>query len=188
MPAFEGLCPDRIHVPSTPAESRQAVDEIIAAGTAGFDTEAKPTFRVGQKSDGPHVAQFALTDKAFIFQLHRKDCEKATADLIASRHVLKVGFGLKNDHSQIRSRLGIPLHPVLDLDQVFSKLGYSRQIGVRGAMGALLKLHFRKSKSITTSNWAAHELRPKQLLYAANDAFAALKIMEALQEKGLLED
>ena len=188
MPAFDGLCPDRIHVPSTPAERRQAVDEIIAAGIAGFDTEAKPTFRAGQKSSGPHVAQFALTDKAYIFQLHRKECERATADLIASKYVLKVGFGLKNDHSQIRSRLGITLDPVLDLDQVFRKLGYSRQIGVRGAMGALLQRHFPKSKSITTSNWAAHELRPRQLLYAANDAFAALKIMEALQQQGLLDD
>lgn len=187
MPDFEGLCHDRIHVPSTPAERRRAVDEIIAAGVAGFDTEAKPTFRAGQKSNGPHVAQFALTDKAFIFQLHRKECEKATADLIASKHVLKVGFGLKNDHSQIRNRLGIPLYPVLDLDQVFRKLGYSRQIGVRGAMGALLKLRFRKSKSITTSNWAAPVLRPKQLVYAANDAFAALKIMEALQAEGHLK-
>jgi ribonuclease D len=188
MPPFEGLSQSHIHVPSTRAERQQAVDEIIAAGIAGFDTEAKPTFRAGQKSDGPHVAQFALTDKAFIFQLHRKECEQATATLIASKQVLKVGFGLKNDHSQIRRRLGIPLHPVLDLDQVFRKLGYPRQIGVRAAVGALLQRHFRKSKSITTSNWAARELRPKQLLYAANDAFAALKIMEVLQEKGMLED
>jgi ribonuclease D len=51
-------------------------------------------------------------------------------------------------------------------------------------MGALLQLGFKKSKSITTSNWAAPELRPAQLLYAANDAFAALKIMEALQARG----
>jgi len=186
LPPFEGLSLDQIHVPVTRVECRNATDEILAAGLGGFDTEARPTFHAGQKSDGPHVLQLALTDKAFIFQLHRSACEKAVADLIASNHVLKVGFGLNNDRGQIRNRLGITLNHVLDLDQVFRKLGYRGQIGVRGAMGVLLKQDFKKSKSITTSNWAAPELRPAQLLYAANDAFAALKIMEELQKGGHL--
>jgi len=187
LPAFQGLSPEQIHVPKTQAECQNAVAEILAAGIGGFDTEAKPTFRKGQKSDGPHVVQFALTDKAFIFQLHRSECEKATAELIASKRVLKVGFGLKNDHGQIRSRLGITLDHVLDLDQTFRRLGYRGQIGVRGAMGLLLKLCFKKSKSITTSNWALRELGSAQLRYAADDAYAALKIMEALQADGHLE-
>jgi hypothetical protein len=187
LPAFQGLSPDQIHVPATRAECRNAVEEILAAGLGGFDTEARPTFRVGQQSEGPHVVQFALTDKAFIFQLHRSEGEKAAAELIATKRVLKVGFGLKNDHGQIRDRLGISLNHVLDLDQVFLKLGYRARIGVRGAMGVLLKQCFKKSKSTTTSNWAIHELTPRQLLYAANDAFAALKIKEALQTEGHLE-
>ena len=177
---FAGLPPDRIHVPKTKAECEAAADDIFAAGVAGFDTEAKPTFRAGERSGGPHVVQFALTDKAFIFQLHRQDCQKVAAELIASERVLKVGFGLKNDHGQIRSRLGVKPNAVLDLDHIFRKRGYKGQIGVRAAMGAVLNLSFPKSKSITTSNWAAAELTPRQLSYAANDAFAALKIKEAL--------
>ena len=187
LPAFPGLSPDRVHVPKTMAECKAAADEMFAAEIAGFDTEAKPTFKAGEISGGPHVVQFALTDKTFIFQLHRSECEKVAAELIASKHVLKVGFGLKNDRGQIRSRLGININHVLDLDQCFRKLGYRGQIGVRGAIGALLSLSFPKSKSITTSNWAATILTPRQLLYAANDAFAALKIMEALQREGHLE-
>jgi ribonuclease D len=188
LPAFTGLSPARIHVPRSRAECAAAAEEILKAGVGGFDTEAKPTFNKGENGGGPHVVQFSLTDKAFIFQLHRDACESTVADLIASEQVLKVGFGLRNDHGQIRSRLGIQLTHVLDLDQIFRKLGYRGQIGVRGAMGALLNLHFRKSKSITTSNWAASELTPRQLVYAANDAYGALKIMEALQEAGHLED
>lgn len=184
LPPFDGLSPDQIHVPATRSECFDAVDEILAAGMGGFDTEAKPTFRAGQKSDGPHVVQFALTDKAFIFQIHRSECEKASSLLISSTDVLKVGFGLKNDHGQIQSRLGISLNHVLDLDQTFRNLGYQGQIGVRGAMGVLLNKCFKKSKSTTTSNWALPELTPRQLRYAANDAFAALKIMEELQIQG----
>ena len=187
LPAFQGLTSAQIHVPRTRAECQSAVDEILAAGITGFDTEAKPTFRKGQKCTGPHVVQFALTDKAFIFQLHRSECESASADIIASKNVLKVGFGLKNDHGQIRRRFGISLNHVLDLDHVFRKLGYRGQIGVRGAMGVLLKQCFKKSKSTTTSNWALRELTPRQLIYAANDSYAALKIMEALKAEGHLE-
>lgn len=181
LPAFQGLSLDQIHVPVTKEDCQRAVDEIVAAGMCGFDTEAKPVFNKGQKSSGPHVVQFSLTDKAYIFLLHRSECEKASADLIASKDVLKVGFGLKNDHGQIRNRLGITLNHTLDLDQTFRKMGYSGQIGVRGAMGVVLKQCFKKSKSTTTSNWALPDLKPGQLLYAANDAYAALKIMEALQ-------
>lgn len=180
---FPGLSSDRIFVPKTKAECMAAADEILAAGVAGFDTEAKPTFRAGEKSGGPHVVQFALADKAFIFQLHRQDCQKFVAGLIESDRVLKVGFGLKNDHGQIRNRLGVKLNAVLDLDHIFRKRGYKHQMGVRAAMGSVLNMSFPKSKSITTSNWAAPELTPRQLRYAANDAFAALKIMEALDLK-----
>jgi ribonuclease D len=187
LPAFPGLSPDQIYVPGTRAECNNALDEIFAAGVTGFDTEAKPTFRKGQKCDGPHVVQFALTDKAFIFQLNRSECEEASSEIIASKQILKVGFGLKNDHAQIRRRFGITLNHVLDLDQVFREMGYRGQIGVRGAMGVLLQQCFKKSKSTTTSNWALRELTPRQLLYAANDSFAALKIMEALKAEGHLE-
>jgi len=33
---------------------------------------------------------------------------------------------------------------------------------------------------VTTSNWSQHRLTPQQMLYAANDAYAALKVLEAL--------
>lgn len=183
LPPFAGLPPERIYVPKIEAECEAAAEEIFAGGMAGFDTEARPTFQPGEKSTGPHVVQFALADRAFIFQLNRRDCLPVVAGLIASDRVLKVGFGLRNDHSQIRRLLGVNLRAALDLDHVFRKRGYKGQIGVRAAMGALLKLSFPKSKSVTTSNWAAKELTPRQLRYAANDAFAALKIMEALKLK-----
>lgn len=180
LPPFPGLSADRIHVPHTQAECEAAARDIIAAGVAGFDTEARPTFRAGEKSTGPHVVQFALTDRAYIFQLNRPATIPIVADLLASDRVLKVGFGLKNDHSQIRHRFGVPLHHVLDLDQTFRKRGHKNQIGVRRAIAEVLHQSFRKSRSITTSNWNAPVLTPNQLLYAANDAFAALKVMEAL--------
>lgn len=178
---FPGLGLDCIHVPKTAEAIAQAGREIVAAGIAGFDTESKPTFRVGEKSSGPHVVQFALRDRAFLFQPHRPECRALVSELLQSERVLKVGFGLRNDRGQIRSTLGVTLRAIVDLDHVFRKRGYRGQIGVRAAVGAVLRQSFRKSKSLTTSNWAAPNLSPGQLLYAANDAFAALRVMEGLE-------
>lgn len=181
---FQGLPLECIYLPKTVEAIERAGREIAASGVAGFDTESKPTFNAGEKSRGPHVVQFALRDRAFIFQLHRPECRALVSDLLQSERVLKVGFGLRNDRGQIRSSLGVTLRAILDLDHVFRKRGYKGQIGVRAAIGALLKQGFRKSRRVTTSNWAASDLTPAQLLYAANDAFAALRVMEALGLSG----
>ncbi len=179
---FTGLTLERIVVPKGAAACRAAVGEIFAAGVAGFDTEAKPTFRVGQTSGGPHVVQFALRERAFVFQLHRLESEEAVTELLESDRVMKVGFGLKNDRGQIRARFGIEPQEIVDLEATFRKLGYAGQIGVRAAAGVVLNRSFPKSKRTTTSNWAAERLTSKQLMYAANDAFAALCVWEALGE------
>ncbi len=178
---FQGLSLECIHVPKTVAEIEQARREIMAAGIAGFDTESRPIFNAAQKSRGPHVVQFALRDRAFIFQLNRPECRAPVSELLQSEQVLKVGFGLRNDRGQLRSRLGVTLRAIIDLDHIFRKRGYKGQIGVRGAVGAVLGQGFRKSKRVTTSNWGARNLSPTQLLYAANDAFAALRVMDALE-------
>ena len=177
---FSGLPLERIHLPKTPEAIKRAGREILQSGLVGFDTESKPTFNVGEQSRGPHVVQFALRNQAFIFQLHLPDCRALVSDLLQSEQVLKVGFGLRNDRGQIRTRLSVSLRNIIDLDHVFRKQGYTKQIGVRAAVGVVLKQNFAKSKSVTTSNWAAVDLTPRQLLYAANDAFAALRVMEAL--------
>ena len=180
---FPGLGLAQIQVPRTAAQFAAAVDEILALGRAGFDTESKPTFNVGELSDGPHVVQFALHDKAFIFQLHHAGVREPLARLLESEAVLKVGFGLQSDHGQIRAKLGVGIQPVLDLNSLFRKKGYNNSMGVRAAVGVVLGQSFHKSKKTTTSNWAVAELSERQLLYAANDAYAALKVLEALERQ-----
>ncbi|MCU0749357.1 MAG: hypothetical protein MUF13_07415, partial [Akkermansiaceae bacterium] len=67
---FAGLGMDRIFVVSSTRQASIALEELRSAGEIGFDTESKPTFFKGQKSEGPHVLQFATREKAFIFQSH----------------------------------------------------------------------------------------------------------------------
>src|SRR3989338_9671801 len=94
---FGGLTLERIHVPTTADEFASAAAEIKAAGIVGFDTESKPTFVVGDVSEGPHVVQFALHDKAYLFQPHLAEGHPFLIELLQSEDVIKVGFGLRSD-------------------------------------------------------------------------------------------
>ena len=177
---FVGLPLEQIHLAETPQQLAAATAEIIAAGVVGFDTESKPTFVKGDVSAGPHVVQFALQDKAFIFQLNNVGCRPFLVELLKSTSVLKVGFGLESDRRQIQAKLDVALSAVLDLNSVFRKQGYRSTAGVRAAVAIVLNQKFHKSKRATTSNWALPKLSAQQLLYAANDAYAALAVWRAL--------
>ena len=180
MEPFVGLALNQIHVPTTTAEFVSAAAAIRTAGIVGFDTESRPTFVVGDVSEGPHVVQFALHDEAYLFQVHREEGLPFLLELLHSAEVIKVGFGLKSDSGQIFKKLGVKFGGVVDLNAVFSMQGYRKEMGARAAVGLIFKQRFAKSKKITTTDWSQRELTQQQMLYAANDAYAALKVFEAL--------
>jgi ribonuclease D len=180
MPPFEGLALNDIIIPDTKDAVSAAVAEIRAAGEAGFDTESKPTFKPGEVSSGPHLVQFALPDRAFLFQMHDRASRDAASLLLEDPALLKIGFGLGADRSQIHAKLGATLQSALDLDHLFRRRGYNSSLGARAAVGLVLGRNFRKSKSVTTSNWSLPRLSDAQKLYAANDAYAALCVYRAL--------
>jgi ribonuclease D len=177
---FVSLTLECIHVPTSREGFASATAEIKAAGIVGFDTESKPTFVTGDVSEGPHVVQFALHNQAYPFQLHRADGHPFLIELLQSEQVIKVGFGLKSDSGQIYAKLGVHLGAVVDLNTLFSMDGYHKHMGVQAAVGLVFNQRFPKSKKVTTSNWSQPQLTPQQLLYAANDAYAALKVLDAL--------
>jgi ribonuclease D len=182
---FSGLTLERIFVPSGRAQVDQAAAELASARFVGFDTESKPVFAKGEISDGPHVVQFATLERAYVFQLHRPECREAVGALLRSISVVKVGFGLRSDQDQLPKKLGVHPRAVLDLNAVFRRQGYRKALGAKAAVAVVFKKKLGKSRRMTTSNWARKELMPNQLLYAANDAYAAVKVLDAL---GLSEE
>ncbi|WP_026187784.1 3'-5' exonuclease [Methyloversatilis universalis] len=193
LPPFAGLTLERIEVPATPEALAAAIDALRSAGEAGFDTESKPTFKPGEVSSGPHLVQFALHDRAWLLQAGNPAHRAAIVALLEDPALLKVGFGLSADRAQIRANLGATLRAVLDLDAVFRRRGYNSSMGARAAVGLTLGCNFRKSKSVTTTNWAMPRLTDAQKLYAANDAFAAYCVyrtlsLSAQERQALLPD
>ena len=124
--------------------------------------------------------QFATTEKAYIFQSHCTESHAVIVELLSSIELTKIGFGLDGDLHQISQRFGIRPGALVDLDSSFRQLGYRNSVGAKSAVALLFNRKFLKSKSVTTSNWALTELTDRQLLYAANDAYAAIKVFHAL--------
>jgi ribonuclease D len=180
LPPFERLGLDRITLVSTGAEAKEAYKALTAASAWGFDTESKPTFKVGEVSDGPHILQLATPERAWVFQLMDPACSAVAAELLALGGIAKAGFGLGDDKKRIVSKLGVQPQGILELNTVFRERGYRKDMGVKGAVAVLFNQRFMKSKKAATSNWANARLSESQLVYAANDAYAAIRVFHAL--------
>ncbi|MBP6276512.1 MAG: 3'-5' exonuclease domain-containing protein 2 [Limnohabitans sp.] len=180
LPPFERLGLDRITLVNNGRQAEQASDQLSQARAWGFDTESKPTFKVGEQSDGPHVLQLSTAERAWVFQLHDPECRAVAAALLAQPGIVKAGFGLGDDRKRIIHKLGIEPQGILELNTVFHQRGYRKDMGVKGAVAVLFNQRFIKSKKAATSNWANARLSESQLVYAANDAYAAIRVWQAL--------
>ncbi len=180
LPELSRLGLDRIVLVNTAAQAQAARRELCASKVWGFDTESKPTFVKDQVSDGPHIVQLSTPERAWIFQLFDPDCSAEVAQMLAMPGIIKAGFGLGDDRRRIQSKLGVQVADVLDLNTVFRERGYRKDMGVKGAVAVLFQQRFIKSKKAATSNWAAPRLSDGQLVYAANDAYAAILVFCAL--------
>ncbi len=180
LPEFARLGLDRITLVTTGTQAREAAAALAGAPAWGFDTESKPTFRVGEMSDGPHILQLSTSERAWVFQLHDPACSAVAGELLALPGFIKAGFGLGDDRKRIIAKLGVQPMGVLELNTVFMERGYRKDMGVKGAVAVLFNQRFIKSKKAATSNWANVRLTDAQLVYAANDAFAAIRVYEAL--------
>jgi hypothetical protein len=100
--------------------------------------------------------------------------------IVESDAVVKIGFGLKSDRAVLLSKLGARIRAMVDLADALRRKGIRQTLGAKAAVAMVLGQRLQKSRSVTTSNWARQTLLPKQLLYAANDAYAALAVFYAL--------
>jgi ribonuclease D len=179
LPLYEGIALAQITLVDTPALAAAAQAALMAADAIGFDTESKPTFLKGEISTGPHLVQLATEDRAWLFPITRNGEHSALQSILASPQVLKVGFGLGNDRSALKARLGITLENVLDLGETLRGPGHRGTVGAKVAVAHFFGQKLQKSKKTGTSNWATPRLSERQMLYAANDAHVALKLYRA---------
>lgn len=179
LPVYPGISLDRVTLVDTADLAAQALAALLAAPVIGFDTESKPTFLKGEVSTGPHLVQLATDSRVFLLPVSLAANHEVLRRILSAVDILKVGLGLGNDKSALRSRLGIELNNVLDLGEAMRGPGHRGTVGAKVAVAHYFGQKFQKSKKVGTSNWASPRLNERQVLYAANDAHVALQIYHA---------
>jgi ribonuclease D len=167
-----------VHLVGSAAELAQAMADILQESALGFDTETRPSFRVGE-SYPPALAQLATARAVYLFRLQRFDCSAALAQILSSAHIVKAGVGLADDLRQLRKSFAFTEQALVDLSAVAKRQGLSKT-GVRTLAATFLG--FRIPKGSKTSNWATPRLTAQQIAYAAMDAWACRELYLKFRE------
>jgi len=186
LPLYQGVAFADVVLVESPAAAAEACRALSAHAVLGFDTEAKPTFAKGEVSTGPHLIQLATEDRVYLFPVRPQMDYSGLKQILESRHILKAGFGLGSDLAQLRARLGIEAQGILDLSRALPGEKPKQTMGAKTAVARYLGRRMQKSKRTTTSNWAHPRLTERQMLYAADDAQAALRVYRAALAEGHL--
>jgi len=173
LPLYSGLSLVDIEIIENELDAAKALQSLINEVCLGFDTESKPIFRKGEVSTGPTLIQLSTVSKAFLFPTRFPSALAAAKAILSNPNIKKVGFGLKGDNKELRSKLDINILNTEDLPVKLKNLvGEKNSIGARAAVAMVLKS--RLGKGAQKSNWGNYPLNRNQILYAANDAHSAI--------------
>lgn len=181
LPPFAALGLAQITLVRDEAALAAAIDALQGHTVLGFDTESRPTFHKGQQPTGPHLVQLASADHAWLFPLGEGPMPAPLAQLLSRPGLTLAGFDLSSDRAHLKNRFGVTDLNLLDLGNLFQCEDKRLTIGAVQAVAQLFGQYFRKSKKQSTSNWSLRELSDAQQLYAANDAWVAWRVWQALQ-------
>lgn len=166
----------------SPAQWRSAEVIMRQDGILGFDTETRPTFRKG-KLNSPALIQIATANVVFLAQLGWLPFSCLQAGLLSDPNIIKVGVGISDDMQGLAG-----LHPfkpagIIDLAHV-AKQNQIPNYGLRTLAAAMFG--WRISKGPQCSNWSVRQLSPRQIAYAATDAWIGRMIYLRMQELGMV--
>ncbi|MEQ9229698.1 MAG: 3'-5' exonuclease [Cyclobacteriaceae bacterium] len=165
-----------IHVVNDEKSLKKAISYLKKFTVLGFDTEKKPTFKKGEYNH-PALIQLATDEAAYIFQLPAIGFHSALRDLFSNPNILKLGVAVRDDLVELKRMEPFTPGGFIDL----ARLAKEQDIPYFGLRNlTAFFLDGRLSKSQQTSNWENETLTEPQKIYAATDAWVALRIYEGL--------
>jgi len=173
----------KVRLITTVPDLEQARADIRQEQVVGLDTETRPSFRKGE-TYLPCLVQAATARAVYLFQLSRVDVIPVINELLAESRIVKAGVGLAHDLRQLKEVFPFTVNNAIDLGVIARRRGLG-QSGVRNLAGMLLG--FRIPKGNRTSNWAAPQLSPAQVAYAATDAWACRELYLEFEKRGFLQ-
>ena len=173
--SFEG----RIYVIYTEADAYKAVNYLNRYDVVGVDTETRPSFWKGQVHKVA-LLQISTEDTCFLFRLNRIGMPGFLQEFLMN-DVLKIGLSLRDDFRKLQKRKNVHAEEGnwIELQDYVSRFG----IDDRSLQKIYANLFGKKiSKAQRLTNWEAETLTEAQMLYAATDAWACVKIYKRLAE------
>lgn len=160
---------------------RDAVNRLSLDTVLGFDTETPPAFRKG-KTHAPTLVQLAGSREIVLFPLKWQPLGPELISLFENENIVKTGVAVHDDMRFLGRIVPFEARSVVDLSLVAQKNNVEN-LGLRGLVAAFLGL--RISKGERCSNWGNRELTPRQIRYAATDAWASRAVYLAMREADL---
>lgn len=151
-------------------------EEISKHKLVGFDTETKPVFVKGQRHNVA-LMQVAIPNKVFLIRIKFTGVTDEIIKFLENDKILKAGVGVRDDIKALQFLKKFTAAGFVELADMARNAGL--EVESVKKLTALL-LGFRISKSAQTSNWEADKLDPKQVSYAATDAWVCLNIYKKL--------
>jgi len=167
-----------VHVVAGDPELQRAMQDILQESVVGFDTETRPAFRPGE-SYLPSLVQFATASAVYLLQVQQQDLSGAVREILSSEKIIKVGVSVTDDMHNLKKLFQFDEKSMVDLGKVAERHGL-KQTGVRNLAGIFLGT--RIPKGTKTTNWAAHSSTPRQIAYAATDAWACRELYLRFKE------
>ncbi len=167
----------------SPRELERAAAELLEEAVIGLDTETRPAFRAGERHP-PALVQAAGAQTVYLFRLRAREVLPLVAALLESRSTHKAGVGLADDIRALKGLMPFDAHALVDLGVIARHHGLEKS-SVR-ALAALF-LGLRIPKGSKTSNWAAARLTPRQIGYAATDAWICRELYLRFRALGLVD-
>lgn len=155
-----------------------ACEDLASYRYIGFDTETRPSFRVGVIYR-VSLLQLSTPTRCYLFRLNRIPFDRAIQRLLESESVVKLGADVAGDIRSLSELRHFKPKGFYDLQGVIWEWGIEEK-SLR-KMSALT-LGYRISKAQRLSNWEAQQLTPQQQSYAATDAWACIEIYNRLQQ------
>ena len=163
----------RIEVLDTIEAMEPAVESLLMeTNVLGFDTETRPTFKKGDYFP-PALIQFANETCVYLFRISQTKTLAPLLPLLESETVLKAGIAIRDDVKALKKEEDFSPQGFVEITQLTTQLGYTNR-GLRGLAGLIMQ--GRISKGAQVSNWAQAELQPKQIRYAATDAWISREL------------
>lgn len=168
-----------VHLVRFPEEIESMGSRLARSMVLGFDTETRPAFKRGQQYL-PSLLQLATAEEVFLLQLGHTGLPRPIRVILEDSAIIKVGVAPDQDLRALQAIKPFRPSGFVDLAKIARESGI-RHRGLRGLAAAVCAV--RISKTARTSNWANDVLTPRQIRYAATDAWIGREIFIRLRQK-----